>query len=259
MAGYHLCRHKTADTPFFIENIQVSVRTIEELAYFFGRFPALLDETVMRKELVQWINGEINLPRTAIRMDEALAEGSSKNFAMPVLKEAGLFSSRELVYVTSVYERLDAMRPVARKKAVADALLRCGKLSAAIETYRYVSDALSVNAHDPEMMAACWHDRGVAEMRLMLYEEALSSFRRAMHASEKEKYRTDYLSALFIARPFDRREQEIENEHITEEEILMAEELVAGARTESAEDESYQPPEGYLSGLTSDYHKATGL
>ena len=58
MAGYHLCRHKTADTPFFIENIQVSVRTIEELAYFFGRFPALLDETVMRKELVQWISGE---------------------------------------------------------------------------------------------------------------------------------------------------------------------------------------------------------
>ncbi|MGX8704518.1 MAG: hypothetical protein ACSW8H_08745, partial [bacterium] len=50
MPGYHLCRHKTAETPFFIENIQVSVRTIEELAYFLGRFPALLDETVMKDE-----------------------------------------------------------------------------------------------------------------------------------------------------------------------------------------------------------------
>ena len=259
MAGYHLCRHKTADTPFFIENIQVSVRSIEELAYFLGRYPALLDETVMCRELVQWVSGEINLPRTAIRMEQALSEGSSRNFAMAVLKEAGLFSSKELSYVMAAYDRLGAMRPVDRKKAVADALLLNGKLSAAIEAYRYVSDALSVNAHDPELMAACWHDRGTAEMRLMLYEEALGSFRRAMHASEKEKYRTDYLAALLIARPFDRREEEIEKEHISEEELLMAEELVAGARTESAEDESFQPPEGYLSGLTAEYHKATGL
>ncbi|MGX8703238.1 MAG: hypothetical protein ACSW8H_02170, partial [bacterium] len=157
------------------------------------------------------------------------------------------------------YDKLDAMKPVHRKKAVADALLRSGKLSAAIEAYRYVADALSANAHDPELMAACWHDRGVAEMRLMLYEEALSSFRRAMHASEEGKYRTDYLSALLIARPFDRREEEIKNEHISEEELLAAEELVAGTRTESAEDEAWQPPQNYLSALTAAYHKATGL
>lgn len=259
MAGYHLCRHKTAETPFFIENIQVSVRSIEELAYFFGRYPALLDESVMRKELVSWVSGEINLPRTAIRMEQALAEGSSRSFAMAVLKEAGLFSAKELMRVTAAYDQLDAMKPVYRKKAVADALLLNGKLSAAIEAYRFVADALSAGAHDPELMAACWHDRGVAEMRLMLYEEALSSFRRAMHASEKEQYRTDYLSALLIARPYDRREDEIKGEHISEEELLAAEELVAGARTESAEDEAWEPPANYLSSITAAYHKATGL
>ena len=259
MAGYHLCRHKTAETPFFIENIQVSVRTIEELAYFLGRFPALLDENVMRKELVQWVSGEINLPRTASRMEQALEDGSSRNFAMAVIKEAGLFSAKEISYVSTAYDRLDAMKPVYRKKAVADALLLNGKLSAAIEAYRFVADALSTNVHDPELMAACWHDRGVAEMRLMLCEEALNSFRRAMHASDKEQYRTDYLSALLIARPYDRREKEIEDEHISPEELLRAEELVAGSRTESAEDEAWQPPENYLSGLTAAYHKATGL
>ncbi len=260
MAGYHLCSVQTAERPFFLANIQVAIRSVEELAYFFSRYPALVDETIMDGELVQWVAVELNLPRTAARMKKAVEEESARNFAGAVLRETGLLAPRELAMLLAYYEELDAMKPVFRKKAVADALLSSGKISAAIEAYRYVVDALQGSSlRSPELLAAAWHDRGVAEMRLMLYEEAMASFKKAMHASEKEQYRTDYLAALLIARPFDRREGEIEEEHISPEELLMAEELVADARTEDDGDKVAEPVETYLAGLTAAYHAATGL
>lgn len=261
MAGYHLCRHRSAERPFFIESLQIGIRSVEELSYFLWRYPALLDEAVMSRDLVQWVSSELNLPRTAARMDKALLDGSGKEFALAVLREAGLLDAQKLSRTIAAYDRLDGMKPAARQKAAADTLLLCGKLSAAIEAYRHAVESLTENARDRELLAACWHDRGVAEMRLMLYEEALHSFRRAMHASEKGQYRTDYLSALLLARPFDRREEEILAEHIGEEELLLAAELVAGARTESQEDlaDIPDPADGYLAALTAAYHEATRL
>ena len=47
MAGYRLCRVKTAENPFFLENISTNIYSIEELCYFFTNNVPLLDATVM--------------------------------------------------------------------------------------------------------------------------------------------------------------------------------------------------------------------
>ena len=50
MSGYILCQTKTADSPYFIENISTNIYTLEELCYYLFHNLYLIDDTVMNED-----------------------------------------------------------------------------------------------------------------------------------------------------------------------------------------------------------------
>ena len=68
MSGYILCQTKTADSPYFIENISTNIYTLEELCYYLFHNLYLIDDTVMNERLCLWLQDELNLPGLAARL-----------------------------------------------------------------------------------------------------------------------------------------------------------------------------------------------
>ena len=68
LSGYILCQTKTADSPYFIENISTNIYTLEELCYYLFHNLYLIDDTVMNERLCLWLQDELNLPGLAARL-----------------------------------------------------------------------------------------------------------------------------------------------------------------------------------------------
>ena len=63
MSGYILCQTKTADSPYFIENISTNIYTLEELCYYLFHNLYLIDDTVMNERPVSYTH--LTLPTKA--------------------------------------------------------------------------------------------------------------------------------------------------------------------------------------------------
>ena len=69
MSGYILCQTKTADSPYFIENISTNIYTLEELCYYLFHNLYLIDDTVMNERLCLWLQDELNLPKACCQAE----------------------------------------------------------------------------------------------------------------------------------------------------------------------------------------------
>ena len=49
---------KTADSPYFIENISTNIYTLEELCYYLFHNLYLIDDTVMNERLCLWLQDD---------------------------------------------------------------------------------------------------------------------------------------------------------------------------------------------------------
>ena len=78
MSGYILCQTKTADSPYFIENISTNIYTLEELCYYLFHNLYLIDDTVMNERLCLWLQDELNLPGLAARLRANLGQRKTK-------------------------------------------------------------------------------------------------------------------------------------------------------------------------------------
>ena len=61
---------RRADTPFFLEKIYVNLYSVEELCYILVRDAELLDQEIMSRELIKWLDeqcGLISLPTRCMR------------------------------------------------------------------------------------------------------------------------------------------------------------------------------------------------
>ena len=108
MSGYILCQTKTADSPYFIENISTNIYTLEELCYYLFHNLYLIDDTVMNERLCLWLQDELNLPGLAARLRANLGKFSSlEDVLYPVFKEINYLTYEELKVLNARIQNLD--------------------------------------------------------------------------------------------------------------------------------------------------------
>ncbi|MEE8886499.1 MAG: hypothetical protein SOI56_08080 [Eubacteriales bacterium] len=71
-----LCQVKKADNPYYIEDINRYLYSVEELCYFIDHNLAMVDDGFFDSSLTGWIRTELDLPDLADRMD-AIVNGST--------------------------------------------------------------------------------------------------------------------------------------------------------------------------------------
>jgi tetratricopeptide (TPR) repeat protein len=245
-----------AEKPYFIENISTNAFSIEEICYFMYHNPALLDSSIINTELCEWFSKELGLTRLGQVLERALADNRSlMNFVLPIFREISYLSLRETqIFSENLTELARDSVPVRLKKK-GDALVRYGKEGSALKAYRQVLNADDGSMEAP-FLSQVWHNMGVANMRMLQYEDGLECFGKAYGLLHTKKELTSYLYAFALTKPREKYEEALKDLRVDDRTAKEIQTRIDAAN-EAADEEVQGDPDAFLQKLTTEYHRST--
>lgn len=189
-----LCIGKRAENPYFFDKTCQNIYSIEELCYVFGENAYLLDEEIVDRRLVKWIDDECGLTELARGLYGLVNQkASAAAFVGTILEYTGYYSGEKTVQIENVLKNGRNLSLFERKKAKADYLVRCRKFALAVTEYDSLIKELE--GQDPLLLARVRHNKGVAQTGLFAYEYASEEFLKAYELSGSEEEYMAYLAA----------------------------------------------------------------
>ena len=189
-----LCLGQYAKIPYTFEKTKTRVFCLEELCFFLKENAGLVDESCFTRELADWIGEQCGLPELAVRL-RALMKGKEKpEVIVPqILEYAGCFSEKE-IQETGQLIRLSADVSLPEKrKARADYFLENRRYAMAIQEYRRILD--EEEKRIPSFDGKLYHNLGVAQAGLFLFEKAADSFETAYRLGGQQESLLAFLAA----------------------------------------------------------------
>ena len=93
-----LCQTKRASTPYYIEEVDLHISSLEELCYFLQNNLPLVDVSFFNMNLLDWLETELETPRLTAELYHELTENPDPqlpDLILPVMREAGWLSATE--------------------------------------------------------------------------------------------------------------------------------------------------------------------
>jgi tetratricopeptide (TPR) repeat protein len=186
-------------TPYTIPGLEIPVYCLEELCCQLRESAVLVDRNVMTRNLVDWIRVSLGLSELAEMLYPLVQrQGSLSSFVGMILEYAGLYDYSVVQEVCSVLKKGAGLSTVERHKQQIDYLTEKHQYQAAIRGYSSLLEKWKkIEERDQsilpgkEVLAAIYHNMGVARAGLMEYAAAEESFRKAWEISEDpQEYET---------------------------------------------------------------------
>lgn len=173
MGEYQLCRGKKAGHPFYIERIDSSIYTIEELCFYFEHNLCLVDESILNERLCRWLEEELGLGRLGRRLMERMGAGETTgNLVLLVFKDTGYLQPAECRSIQEQFARMELQPQDIRKKTQADFLANHGMYSGAIGMYRQILKEKSDGRMGIQFYAGILNNMAAVYARMFLFREA---------------------------------------------------------------------------------------
>lgn len=184
-----------AEEPFFVEKFYVNLYSVEELCYLLVEKAELLDQELMRRELVQWLDEQCGLDRLAHTLYALLNQnGSIVAFAGTILEYVNLYPPEIVEQTERIIKDNEGLSPYERKKAKADYMLQNRKYQKALR--QYYSLLAQVPETDRQLLAGIRHNMGAACAGLFMYLQAAEWFMQAYETDSDQESLELYLAAL---------------------------------------------------------------
>ncbi len=184
-----ICVGNYAKTPYVIDELGVSVYCMEELCYLLRENAFLLDISLMKDALVNWIGRECGLTDLAHGLHPMIhRQGSLSAFVLTILQYTGLYDGAMLDNVEEVLKKGSGLSSIERRKSQVDFLIERGKYMSAIKGYDHLLSKWQEDERSGRRLpgnsiyAAILHNKGVALCGMMRYEKAAECFREAYEA-----------------------------------------------------------------------------
>lgn len=195
MGRVYLCIGKNAGTPYSFDAAKIRVYNIEELCYHLKENAYLLDENVFGEALVEWVEEECGLPDLAKRLRALLKiNDKPENFVRQIFEYTGYYDPKEAKEIQRQISVSGEVSPAEKQKTRADYYLGSRRYALAIQEYRNILNDAAKKT--PAFEGTVWHNLGVAQARLFLFEEAAKSFESAYRLTGDERSLRSCLSAL---------------------------------------------------------------
>lgn len=189
--------------PYCVTGLEIPVYCIEELCYLMKENALLLDQSLLTKDLVNWIESECILPELAAALRPMLnRHGSLSAFVCTILDYVGLYDLNTLGEIRKVLKIGAGLSGTQRHKNQVDYLVTKKKYGEAIKGYvsmiaKWEKSEETGDSILParEVLASIWHNLGVAYTGLMSYEAAAESFMTAYKIDGEKEHLRSYLAA----------------------------------------------------------------
>lgn len=209
-----VCVGNYATTPYYIAGLEVPVYCMEELCFCLKENAFLLDISLMRDELVEWIDRECGLKGLAGELyNQIHKQGSLSGFVTMILEYVGFYETKEIGEVEQILRQGAGLSNIERRKGQLDYLVRKKKYAAAIRGYdNLLAKWTEMELAGGELPAAkvrgaILHNKAVALAGMMLYGYSADYF--------KEAYDTDGLMVHYKAYLAAKRMELDENAYIS--------------------------------------------
>lgn len=183
-----------ASEGYYIHQADVTIYSVEELAYLCVYKGYVLDREFVCKELVQWIFEECGCEDLAYKLDMVLKEDAGQQaFVETILRFVGYVSEKEIASVMKDISQGLHLSGFERKKQEADLLCEKKQFLQAAYAYEALLDVLPEGEF--RLRADCYYNLAVAKAQMFLYEQALDDFEKSYQLLSEEDTLFAWLSA----------------------------------------------------------------
>lgn len=194
MGRVYLCLGKNAEVPYYFERARAHVWNIEELCYFVRENAWLLEPALLGKELTDWIAKQCGLPDLSrMLLSASQEEKPVMGFVKVLFQYTGYCSMQEADQVEKILKLNESANILERTKARGDYFLESKKFVLALREYDELLRQLK--GMDPAFLGKIYHNSGVAQAQLFLFDRAAASFEQAWKLTKSEASARQFLAA----------------------------------------------------------------
>lgn len=194
MGRVYLCLGKNAEVPYYFERARAHVWNIEELCYFVRENAWLLEPALLGKELTDWVAKQCGLPDLSRMLLAASQEEKPvMGFVKVLFQYTGYCSMQEADQVEKILKLNESANILERTKARGDYFLESKKFVLALHEYDELLRQLK--GMDPAFLGKVYHNSGVAQAQLFLFDRAAASFEQAWKLTKSEASARQFLAA----------------------------------------------------------------
>lgn len=207
MSVLKFCVGSRAERPYYMKSMHIRIYSMEELCYYMWENASLLDEEILKEELIQWIDKECKMEQLAKQLYEICHfDGSIHAFVNAVLTAAGFREPEEIKLLEKRIRTYEGMSRAGREKAQADHLFLSGRYVAAMERYMALiekTEPLAKNAgvEEKRFLTLLYHNVATVFARLFFYEEAAAFYERAFELGEESELKYALMCKRMICTP----------------------------------------------------------
>ncbi len=177
MSGLIYCREPEVREPYYAKETGISLYSAEELSYYIVNYVLLLPEDFIGERLYRFLGHELGLAELEGKLRHFMAQDADLYQGLLLLvNELRYYGDEELLQFRDRLDELRNSSPQELLKQRGDFFLDVRQYGNAIHTYDQI---LRSSPRDEVFAAWIWHNRGLACVQLMLYEEAMDCFVRA--------------------------------------------------------------------------------
>ena len=197
-----ICVGNYATTPYYIAGLELPVSSMEELCFVLKENAFLLDTSLMRDELVEWIGKECGQTSLAGELHKLIhKQGSLSAFVIMILEYVGFYDSPDIREVEQILRQGAGLSSIERRKSQIDYLVRQKRYAAAIRGYDSLLDKWTeLETAGKELPAAkvrgaILHNKAVALAGMMFYSYSAECFKTAYETDGGLAHYQGYLAA----------------------------------------------------------------
>ncbi len=181
MSGLLLC-HKQAKKPYFINEADKNIYSIEELAYFLYNNVYAVSTDFFKSELISYIGEELEIKELAAKLEYYTThEASFAELMILVVNTATYYSTEEMSSFKEILGEVGNKSYHERQKVKADMLFKSGRYTEALKVYKnLLSSHIEVKTGTKSMFQSeVWKSIGSIYARQFLFEEAVRCYKIA--------------------------------------------------------------------------------
>lgn len=194
-----LCLGKYANNSYYIDQIGISVYSIEELCFCFQENVYLLEAQLMSNSLTDWIKRECELAELSNKLVGMMRKKCSfSSFVIVILQDTYYCDAKEISIIEESIESNSFQNEYEKKNNLAEYFIKKKKYLKAIYVYENIVKDISIDdIENKELLAKSYHNLGVSYSRFFDFEKAAECFEGAYYIMNKVE---SYIAFLLAKR-----------------------------------------------------------
>lgn len=175
-----LCQAGIAAMPYYIESVSLNVYSMEELCYYIQKYSDRIDENFWTEDLCTWMDEELHCDETADLLRQKMKDKAEvAELVQIIVDSGGYFTKAEKKEIVQQLRGLENKSDYEKGKLRAERYLMNHYYVSSITEYQKLLKMTENEPHQVLETGSIWHNMGVANAQMFLYEQAAECFQKA--------------------------------------------------------------------------------